>query len=80
MAIFDEIIIALLFIMLIVKTVLFYQNIHNKSFGRWFFFSQYNIYNSHNKRSEKAKRNQNLFSIIILFLLFIIMIFFIISR
>lgn len=64
--IFVLIIYTLLFLLVIIKSVLFFKSTSYPSLGRYIYFNAESIYNSANPQKEKAKILQNKFSIAIL--------------
>ena len=57
---------AVLIVLIIVKTFLFFTSTNNRRLENWFFFSNYAVYNSRSDRSRKLKILQNRLSVTIL--------------
>ena len=50
---------AILALLIILKTYLFFSATSNRRFENWFFFSHYALYNSRSEKSRKMKQLQN---------------------
>jgi len=72
---------AILLILVVIKTYLFFSGSNNKrSLENWFFFSNYALYNSRNDKSKKSKLLQNRLTWFVIVLAVIDIVVFILSR
>jgi hypothetical protein len=71
---------ALLLILIIFKTYLFFSRTSNRRFENWFFYSSYALYNSRSDKSRKSKQFQNKLTVFIISIAVIDIIIFVLFR
>ena len=65
---------ALIVLLMVIKTFLFFAGDYSADFVDWLYFSKYSIYGSRSEQIVKAKKRQNGLSVFILVLVIIALI------